>query len=986
MPLPPEPIVIPTSLTYRSALGRVLPLSNLELDGNMAYLEKLAEERLPISDFTGQNIIDLINQTDNSGVDAASLSSFRANIEPNINSIPVRDNNGIIFASGVKAQTFYGKAETAGDADTAKKLKTPVKINTVNFDGTADITIADSTKLPLAGGTLTGKVTLSPASALAAGIRITPGTAPDSPVNGDVWITNTGQFNQIAGMTQAVAYTDSNITGTAANVTGIVAISNGGTGATTAINARSNLGAAASGANSDITSLSGLTTALSVSQGGTGLKSPGLAGNILRSNGTTWESVTPSTNAATATALQTPRAINGVNFDGTADITIADSTKLPLAGGTLTGKVTLSPASALAAGIRITPGTAPDSPVNGDVWITNTGQFNQIAGMTQAVAYTDSNITGTAANVTGIVAISNGGTGATTAINARSNLGAAASGANSDITSLSGLTTALSVSQGGTGLKSPGLAGNILRSNGTTWESTPQFSTLPFIGVVAYFATTSIEPGWLPCDGAQYSRVEYKQLYDKIGITFGNGDGSGTTFNVPNLLNEFIRGVAPGRLIGSKQSDEIRSHAHPGLNSPSTKSHISLNRATGYDTRYATGDNTTEATGSFGGSETRPRNVALLPCIFSGVLNLPQIFYYPTEEPKTYDFDLVSGKVNIAEGETLYFVLQCEANKVVPITSAYWEINNTGNLNNTSFITMNDTFSVDTTSIHAGNLAAGKFAIQTISSGTSRPDGAFTVNVYTDSSKSIFLDSIRVTVAGITVSEPPAPAPAPAPVKTFSITSDSTNIGSGGTAFYNEGQTATIIVNTSNVPNKSTYKWSVTPVTAALTDLSPVSGTFTINNNVGSFTIGIGTDLIIENTEYFKVIIQDFVGNTLATSGDIGVINLPIPIPAPAPAPVEKVSNLIAIARPVGFQVSFSSTLIGQTLYITANRTSSKLTDNEYVASVIVPSNGTVTVGGAGSKFSAGQVVAVKTAGAPNHLWDGQWVASTTAIYKGTWE
>ncbi len=41
-----------------------------------------------------------------------------------------------------------------------------------------------------------------------------------------------------------------------------------------------------------------------------------------------------------AATLTTPRAINGVNFDGSAAITIADTTKMPLSGGTFTANVT----------------------------------------------------------------------------------------------------------------------------------------------------------------------------------------------------------------------------------------------------------------------------------------------------------------------------------------------------------------------------------------------------------------------------------------------------------------------------------------------------------------------------------------------------------------------------------------------------------------------------------------------------------------------
>lgn len=46
-----------------------------------------------------------------------------------------------------------------------------------------------------------------------------------------------------------------------------------------------------------------------------------------------------SGNSATATKLATPRTINGVAFDGTANITVTDNTKLPLTGGTVNGSI-----------------------------------------------------------------------------------------------------------------------------------------------------------------------------------------------------------------------------------------------------------------------------------------------------------------------------------------------------------------------------------------------------------------------------------------------------------------------------------------------------------------------------------------------------------------------------------------------------------------------------------------------------------------------
>lgn len=86
--------------------------------------------------------------------------------------------------------------------------------------------------------------------------------------------------------------------------TDTIAVANGGTGATTAATARTNLGAAASGANTDITSLAGLTTALSVAQGGTG-RATITSGAILLGNGT------GAINVLTAGAANTVLLSNG---------------------------------------------------------------------------------------------------------------------------------------------------------------------------------------------------------------------------------------------------------------------------------------------------------------------------------------------------------------------------------------------------------------------------------------------------------------------------------------------------------------------------------------------------------------------------------------------------------------------------------------------------------------------------------------------------
>lgn len=72
---------------------------------------------------------------------------------------------------------------------------------------------------------------------------------------GDMAFQNANNVSITGGTIGSGVTFNGNITGTADNVTGVVAVANGGTGASTAAGARTNLGAAAAGANTDITSL-----------------------------------------------------------------------------------------------------------------------------------------------------------------------------------------------------------------------------------------------------------------------------------------------------------------------------------------------------------------------------------------------------------------------------------------------------------------------------------------------------------------------------------------------------------------------------------------------------------------------------------------------------------------------------------------------------------------------------------------------------------
>jgi microcystin-dependent protein len=140
-------------------------------------------------------------------------------------------------------------------------------------------------------------------------------------------------------------------------------------------------------------------------------------------------------------------------------------------------------------------------------------------------------------------------------------------------------------------------------------------------GAVMTFAMSTAPSGWLKCNGAAVSRTTYAKLFAAIGTTYGNGDGS-TTFNLPELRGEFVRGwddgraVDSGRTLGSTQSDEVGPHTHPHLMSRSDSGALNgvytPERFARGGTNYETPQ---EPSQENDGTETRPRNVALNYCI-----------------------------------------------------------------------------------------------------------------------------------------------------------------------------------------------------------------------------------------------------------------------------------------------------------------------------------------------------------------------------------
>lgn len=149
-------------------------------------------------------------------------------------------------------------------------------------------------------------------------------------------------------------------------------------------------------------------------------------------------------------------------------------------------------------------------------------------------------------------------------------------------------------------------------------------------GAVLPFAMATAPTGWIPCDGRSLSRAAYPRLFSAIGTLYGSADSN--SFNVPDYRGEFlrgfdaiggtVRGVDSGRVFPQAQGSSLESHRHkmfsnagsnrPALTADNYPKHSGTDGSV--DSEYTiNGVDSIEPTlgnsGSYGGSETRPRNM-----------------------------------------------------------------------------------------------------------------------------------------------------------------------------------------------------------------------------------------------------------------------------------------------------------------------------------------------------------------------------------------
>jgi hypothetical protein len=154
--------------------GKGAPLSLEQVDLNFTNINTELGLKLDAVNYTATDVLAKILTVDSdiAGINATTLKSLdTSSTVPTTGTketIVKRDTSGNFAGATITAGTGFAGNLTGnvtgnltGNADTATKLTTARNINGVAFDGTAAITVFDSTKVQKTGDTMTGDLTLN---------------------------------------------------------------------------------------------------------------------------------------------------------------------------------------------------------------------------------------------------------------------------------------------------------------------------------------------------------------------------------------------------------------------------------------------------------------------------------------------------------------------------------------------------------------------------------------------------------------------------------------------------------------------------------------------------------------------------------------------------------------------------------------------------------------------------------------------------------
>lgn len=453
------------------------------------------------------------------------------------------DSTGIKFSDGTTQTTAASGGSgtvtsiTAGTGLTGGTITTSGTV-AADFGTTTGKVTEGGTTVLKTGDTMTGKLTLPAATTAAAPINIgSSGVQPITPVTGDVWIRNnliqykgsSATVNSVAATAEPNSFSARQTIQVTDNTNPALRVTQLGTGEALRVEDEANPDATAF-----VVSASGKV--------GVGVAPDAAVALSVDSTGIKFGDGTIQTTAGGAGGVSSFSA-------GTTGLTPATST---------TGAVTLAGTLAIANGG--TGQTTQQAALNALAGAVTSGQYlrgtgaNVTLSAIQAadVPTLNQNTTGTASNVTGTVAIANGGTGQTTAANAINALVPAQAGQSGKVLTTNGsvvswgtagaggitaLTGDVSASGSGsviasvTGLRGRVIAtttpttGQVLGWNGTQWEPTSAGGSVEYeiLKVLIVGPTTGIYT--VP------SGYKYADIYAAGG---GGGGGCGAYTNLPS--------------------------------------------------------------------------------------------------------------------------------------------------------------------------------------------------------------------------------------------------------------------------------------------------------------------------------------------------------------------------------------------------------------------------------------------------------------------